>query len=89
MSLGAHEAAQVLLERRQAREQLLPFVTLTKPDFEIGRHHEMISQCLERVESGEIVRQMIFTPPRHTKSELATRRFPAWYLGRRPDAQVI
>jgi len=89
VSLGAHEAAQVLLERRQAREQLLPFVTLTKPDFEIGRHHEMISQCLERVESGEIVRQMIFTPPRHTKSELATRRFPAWYLGRRPDAQVI
>ena len=89
MSLGAHEAAQVLLERRQAREQLVPFMTLTKPDFEIGRHHEMISQCLERVESGEIVRQMIFTPPRHTKSELATRRFPAWYLGRRPDAQVI
>ena len=89
MSLGAHEAAQVLLERRQAREQLVPFMTLTKPAYEIGRHHEMISQCLERVESGEIVRQMIFTPPRHTKSELATRRFPAWYLGRRPDAQVI
>lgn len=28
-------------------------------------------------------------PPRHTKSELASRRFPAWYLGRNPDRQVI
>ena len=32
---------------------------------------------------------MIFAPPRHTKSELASRRFPAWYLGRHPDKQLI
>lgn len=32
---------------------------------------------------------MIFAPPRHTKSELASRRFPAWSLGRHPDWQVI
>lgn len=32
---------------------------------------------------------MIFAPPRHTKSELASRRFPAWYLGRHPDRQLI
>lgn len=87
--LEAQAAAEVLLERRQARDSLLPFVTLTKPDFEVGRHHEMIASCLERVESGEVDRQMIFCPPRHTKSELATRRFPAWYLGRHSNAQVI
>lgn len=28
-------------------------------------------------------------PPRHGKSELASRRFPAWYLGRHPDKQII
>lgn len=32
---------------------------------------------------------MIFAPPRHTKSELASRRFPAWYLGRHPNHQII
>jgi predicted phage terminase large subunit-like protein len=32
---------------------------------------------------------MIFMPPRHTKSEFASRRFPAWYLGRNPSRQVI
>lgn len=28
-------------------------------------------------------------PPRHGKSELASRRFPAWYLGRNPTKQII
>lgn len=32
---------------------------------------------------------MIFMPPRHGKSELASRRFPAWFLGRHPDRSVI
>lgn len=32
---------------------------------------------------------MIFMPPRHGKSELASRRFPAWYLARNPGKQII
>jgi predicted phage terminase large subunit-like protein len=32
---------------------------------------------------------MIHMPPRHGKSELASRRFPAWYLGAFPDRQII
>lgn len=32
---------------------------------------------------------MIFMPPRHGKSELVSRRFPAYLLGRNPDAQII
>lgn len=28
-------------------------------------------------------------PPRHGKSELASKRFPSWYLGRNPDKQII
>lgn len=28
-------------------------------------------------------------PPRHGKSEIASRRFPAWYLGRNPTHQII
>jgi len=32
---------------------------------------------------------MLCVPPRHGKSELASRRFPAWYLGRHPDKQFI
>jgi hypothetical protein len=32
---------------------------------------------------------MLLVPPRHGKSELARKRFPAWYLGRRPDRQFL
>ncbi len=32
---------------------------------------------------------MINMPPRHGKSELATKRFPAWFLGRNPRLNVI
>lgn len=32
---------------------------------------------------------MIFLPPRHTKSELSSRRFPAWCVGRHPSWQFI
>jgi predicted phage terminase large subunit-like protein len=32
---------------------------------------------------------MVFMPPRHGKSEKASKRFPAWYLGRHPKHQII
>jgi len=59
------------------------------PGFEAADHHKQICEALERVERGECKRLMIFAPPRHTKSELGSRRFPAWYLGRNPDKQII
>jgi predicted phage terminase large subunit-like protein len=49
----------------------------------------MIAEKLEAVARGEIKRLMICMPPRHGKSELASRRFPAWFLGRNPSKQVI
>lgn len=32
---------------------------------------------------------MVFMPPRHGKSELVSRRFPAYILGRLPDTSII
>ncbi len=49
----------------------------------------LIAEKLEAVIEGKIKRLMIFMPPRHGKSELASRRFPSWYLGRFPHNQVI
>ena len=87
--LSPQEAAQELLARRAARKSLIDFTCYTKPDFQVGDHHKVIADALEEVERGECDRLMIFAPPRHTKSELASRRFPAWYLGRHPDRQLI
>lgn len=89
LKLSRQDAAIELLKRRRARERLIDFTTYTKPDFLVGQHHRIIADALESVERGECDRLMIFAPPRHTKSELASRRFPAWYLGRHPDRQLI
>jgi predicted phage terminase large subunit-like protein len=32
---------------------------------------------------------MLLVPPRHGKSELASKRLPAWYLGRQPHKQFL
>lgn len=49
----------------------------------------MLDNKLEAVERGEIDRLMVFMPPRHGKSEKASKRFPAWYMGRNPKRHII
>lgn len=78
-----------MLKAREARESLLGFTEYTNPAYERAGHHERIAVKLEAVERGEIDRLMIFMPPRHGKSELASKRFPAWCLGRKPTRQII
>lgn len=41
------------------------------------------------MERGEVDRLMLLLPPRHGKSELASRRFPAFVLGRHPQKEFI
>lgn len=83
------EAARELLARRKARAGLLAFAEYTNPAYIPAPHHALIAAKLEAVERGEIKRLMITMPPRHGKSELASRRFPAWYIGRNPGKQII
>lgn len=82
-------AAAELLKRRKARAGLLAFTEYTNPVYVAAPHHALIAEKLEAVERGEIKRLMITMPPRHGKSELASRRFPAWYVGRNPERQII
>jgi len=52
-------------------------------------HLTLVARKLEAVEAGDIKRLMLFMPPRHGKSELCSIRFPAWYLGRNQQRQII
>ena len=73
----------------KAKRSLLAFTEYTNPGYVSANHHRLIAEKLEAVERGEIDRLMIFMPPRHGKSELASKRFPAWCLGRNPKRQII
>lgn len=59
------------------------------PGYRPAEHHHLIASKLEGVARGSIKRLMIFMPPRHGKSELASRRFPAFVLGDNPSRQFI
>lgn len=89
LQLSPQEAAAELLLRRKARAGLLPFTQYTNPAYVAAPHHALIAEKLEAVERGEIKRLMILMPPRHGKSELASRRFPAWFIGRNAGKQII
>ncbi len=52
-------------------------------------HLILLNDYLLRVAAGECPRLIVTMPPRHGKSELISKYFPAWYLGRFPDRQVI
>lgn len=70
--------------------KLRSFASLMNPNFNHKPEHiKIIAQALEDVERGKIKRLMIWLPPRHGKSMLASEMFPAWYLGRNPNKQVI
>lgn len=88
-----------LLRRQQkaieARERFMPFVKFTLPDpedpndieksrYKNARHHDAIARVLEEVLVGNIQFLILTCPPRHGKSELVSRRLPAWVMGRFP-----
>jgi predicted phage terminase large subunit-like protein len=52
-------------------------------------HHRAIADRLEAVADGRIKRLMIFMPPRHGKSMLASEYFASWWLGRNPEKYLI
>ena len=96
---------QILLLKRQqkaleARDDFMSFVKFTMPDpedpndverslYDNARHHDAIAAAVEEVEKGNYQFLILTTPPRHGKSELVSRRLPAWHMGRHPDQSVV
>jgi predicted phage terminase large subunit-like protein len=94
--LAGHEMVQqlkALASRVLARRRLIPFIQRMNPRYLAGWVHEDIARRLEKfsddVEKGLSPRLMLLMPPRHGKSELASRLFPPWHLGRCPDHEII
>lgn len=77
------------IDRELARRRLLNFTTYTMPGYSVNWHHELVCSYLDRFAVGDIKRLMIFQPPRTGKSELVSRRLPAFMMGRNPDLTII
>jgi predicted phage terminase large subunit-like protein len=75
---------------------LVAFGEYVHPWWKAARHHQLVAEKLEQVARfietrgrEGIGRLIVEMPPRHGKTELASRLFPAWVLGRLPDSRVI
>lgn len=74
--------------KRNAKRSLIDFVQYIKPDYTVVWFHRVIAEHLDKVLNGEIKKLMIAVPPQHGKSELSTRSFPAYVLGRDPNSMI-
>lgn len=74
----------------RARRHLRCFTSdIGFPGFKWNWHHEILADKLTQVADGQITRLMVFMPPRHGKTELCSKQFPAFLLARDPDVQII
>lgn len=76
--------------QRLAREELSWYLEyITSGNWKPAEHLTLLCDKLEAVERGDLKRLMVFMPPRHGKSEVISRGFPPWYLGRNPNKEII
>lgn len=82
-------AAKRLLQRRAARSSLIDFTRFTYPKYRPSDCHYLLAEKIEAVLHGEIKRLIVNEPPRHGKSELVSRRAPAYSMGHFPERNII
>jgi len=95
----APEVARPELERRAlaaSRASFEAFVRLAPlhaTPYAWGRHTRALAGALQAVSDAVIAGErrciIVIMPPRHGKSDLASRRFPVWHLARAPQQEVI
>lgn len=85
---------QLPINLKTAREELArrsfqDFVTYTKPEYQVNWHHALLCRYLQDFADGKIKKMMVFMPPQHGKSELTSRRLPAYILGKNQNAKIV
>ncbi len=78
-----------MLARRKARAKFTDYCRYVAPDEPPADHHEILCDALDKVVDGELRRLLVFMPPGSAKSTYSTVRFPAYYLGRKGDKNII
>ena len=71
-----------------ARKDFGTFCPRMDPRY-LSEAHRCCARAFQALHDGEILKLMLFLPPRHGKTYHASERFPAWFMGRHPASQVI
>ena len=90
--IDPHDELEALLQaqdRERARSSLIDFTKYTFPLFRESWHHRLMAEHMEALVKGLITRLLVLAPPRHTKSELFSRRLPAYAFGLDPNEFIM
>ena len=83
---------KLMLERKRfkngARDRLALFLTYSMPSYQRQWFHTLIADKCQELYEGKIKKLMVFVPPQHGKSEIVSRKFPAWVLGNDPTYKI-
>jgi predicted phage terminase large subunit-like protein len=61
------------------------FIRSAFPTFQFHRLSELLIELLQQVADGQLTRLIVCCPPRHGKSQLVSRLFPAYWVSRHPE----
>lgn len=64
------------------------FLAYINPKYRLEWFHRVIAEHCQMLYEGKIKNLMVFMPPQHGKSEIISRNFPAWVLGKNPDLKI-
>lgn len=84
-----HSLLEEKIRRIKAGRNFLDFVRYTMPTYQTNWHHKVLADKLQAFADGHIKKLLVFMPPQHGKSELVSRRLPAYLLGRNPKTKII
>ena len=85
-------AAISLMARKAARERLLDYIRYTSPDFKVSAFSEVVCAAIDKfvadVQLGTRPILILEAPPQHGKSEIVSRKLPAFLLGSQPNIRI-
>lgn len=82
------DEARILARVELARRHLAHFIEVTNPKYIRTDMHDVYIGVLNKFAHGEIQKLIISMPPQHGKSEVSTRRLPAYMIGHNPELKI-
>lgn len=74
---------------RHGPTPMLDYVRLVRADLLIGPHHRLAFDLFRRIAAGELKKVMLFWPPGHSKSLIASILGPSWLYGLCPQGRIL
>lgn len=90
--ISVTEAAVEIIARYKAQANIHDYIRYTSPAYKTSAFSEMVcaalDQFLEDVQAGKRPILVLQAPPQHGKSEMVSRKLPAYIIGRFPNWRI-